>query len=242
MTTDFAPPLQVKVIPEHIKEGINIKHVVVLLHGYGGTESSLYELALHLHGQRPETSFVLLRGPEPVSTPNSGYHWADQSGKWDGPFFNSEKILTQMIKSSLIETCGFHPRNILLMGHGQGGMAVLATAALWEDIELGGAVSIGGPLPSYARSASSNKIETPALVVGGNLGDLTPLALDCIKNNFSTVDTCILPDTHDTVPDTDQSRKPLLEFFAHRLRQEEWEKQAVISFGMPTLRPVSHSR
>ncbi|KAL8647250.1 MAG: hypothetical protein Q9210_005670 [Variospora velana] len=234
MTTDFAHPLQVQVIPKYTKEGINIKHVVVLLHGYGGTESSLDELASHLHGQHPETSFVLLRGPEPVSTPNSGYHWADRSDEGDGPFVNSEEILTQMIKSSLIDTCGFYPRNILLMGHGQGGMAVLATAALWEDIELGGAVSIGGPLPSYARSASFSKIKTPALVVGGNLGDLTPFALERIKNSFSTVDTCILPDTHDTVhdtvPDTDQSRKPLLEFFAHRLRQEEWKKQAVISF------------
>ncbi|KAL9013546.1 MAG: hypothetical protein Q9173_001758 [Seirophora scorigena] len=228
MAADFTHSLQVQIIPKYPKE--DIKHVVVLLHGYAGTELSLEELASYLHGEHPETSFVLLRGPKAVPTPNGGYHWADRDSEWNGPFLSSEEILTQMIKSSLIKECGFAPRNILLMGHGQGGMAVLATAALWEDVELGGAVSIGGPLPSYARSAASSMIKTPALVVGGRLGNLNPSALDCIKNRFATVDKCILANAHDTMPDTDETRKPLLEFLAHRLQREEWKKQAVISF------------
>ncbi|KAL8957751.1 MAG: hypothetical protein Q9193_005056 [Seirophora villosa] len=228
MAADFTHYLQVQIIPKYPQD--HIKHVVVLLHEYAGNELSLEELASYLHRERPETSFVLLRGPKAVPTPNGGYHWADGDSEWNGPFLSSEEILTQMIKSSLIKECGFAPRNILLMGHGQGGMAVLATAALWEDVELGGAVSIGGPLPSYARSAASSMIKTPALVVGGRLGDLNPSALECIKNRFATVDKCILDNAHDTVPDTGESRKPLLEFLAHRLQREEWRKQAVISF------------
>ncbi|KAL8929859.1 MAG: hypothetical protein Q9208_001003 [Pyrenodesmia sp. 3 TL-2023] len=228
---DFLSSLRVQIIPEHPDPEEAIKHVVVLLPQLGKFESSLKNLAWPLHRKQPETCFVLLQEPEGVPSPNSKYDWADTTGHWDEPSLNSAGSLTEMIKSSLITNCRFAPRDILLMGHGQGGMAVLSTAALWADIELGGVVSIGGPLPSYLNSASLEMIRTPALVVGNTMGDFSHPAFSCIRTRFCCVDTCVLAGAHDTAPATAEIMKPLLEFLAHRLLREEWSKQAVISFG-----------
>lgn len=228
---DFPPSLRVQIIPEDPDPEEAIKHAVVLLPQLGNFESSLKNLARRLHRKQPETCFVLLQEPEGVPTPNSKYDWTDTSGHWDEPSLNSAGSLTEMIKSSLITNCRFAPRNILLIGHGQGGMAVLSTAALWADTELGGVVSIGGPLPSYLSSASLDMISTPALVVGSTMGEFTQPAFNCVRTRFRCVDTCVLAGVHDTLPATDEMMKPLLEFLAHRLLREEWSKQAIISFG-----------
>ncbi|KAI4118207.1 MAG: hypothetical protein LQ338_007440 [Usnochroma carphineum] len=217
----FSQDYQVQVIPPYLEE--DIRHVVVVLHQPGGSESSLTTLARRLHRQQPETSFVLLKGLKAVPDPHSTYDWEDTARQWDEPSLSNARILTEMIKSPLITKCGFSPRDILLMGHGQGGTAVLATADLWADMELGGAVSIGGPLPSYLRSASRDKARTPALVVGSTLSDLHHCAFDCIKSRFATVDTCVLPDTEHSI-------EPFVEFLAHRMQRVEWSRQAIISF------------
>ena len=227
--SDLSPQFSINIVPKVPKEGIGIEHVVILLHHYGGSESaesSLADLAWRLHELQRETAFVLLRGFSSVPIGNSGYHWADS--KDDGDFMRaSDIILSDVIKSCLVSVCGFAPREIVLMGHGQGGMAALATAALWGGFELGGAISIGGPLPSYIGTVA----KTPVLVLGGNLGDLHPSAVQQVQNNFSCVDYKI-QGTHDTIPETEEEMKPIIEFIAHRLRREEWEKQAIISFGM----------
>lgn len=229
---DFPSHISLQIIPERARKGVAVEHVVVLLHSVGGSELSLKDLALDLYEEQPETIFVLLRGFEAVPSSKTGYHWADSAGEWDNGYLKaSETILTEVIKASLISKCGFPAREILIMGHGQGGMAALAVAALWDDVELGGVVSIGGPLPSYIRSDSAKHIKTPVLVMGGSLGNLSSIcALDHIKDLFLYVDTCILRGVHDNVPDTEESMKPLLDFLAHRLRREEWYKQAVLSF------------
>lgn len=231
---DFSPSILLQIVPERTEK--DVEHIVIFLPHSGASESSLKKLALDLNKQQPETSFVLLRGLEEVPTPNGGYQWADSAGEWDEGFLEaSEAILANVIKASLIVNCGFAPHDILLIGHGQGGMAAMATAALWDDVELGGVVSIGGPLPSYVQSDSTKRIKTPALAMGGGLGRLTNRALNCIKARFICVDTYICAGAHDTLLEDEESRRPLLErlleFLAHRLRREEWDKQAVLSFG-----------
>lgn len=229
---DFPSSISLQIVPEHTRK--DVEHVVVLLHSMGGSELSLKRLALDLNQEHPETSFLLLRGLETVPSSNNGYHWADTAGEWDDGFLKaSETILMKVIKASLISKCGFAPRDILIIGHGQGGMAAMAIAALWNDVELGGVVSIEGPLPSYIKSDSTKRIKTPILAIGGSLGYLSSdRALDYIKARFICVDTCILDGVHDNVPDPKKEwTKPLVDFLAHRLRREEWDKQAVLSFG-----------
>ncbi|KAI4129438.1 MAG: hypothetical protein LQ338_002219 [Usnochroma carphineum] len=221
--SDFSQDYHVQVIPPYPDR--HIRHGVVVLHQLGGSESSFTTLAWQLHRQQPETSFVLLKGLGAVPKPDSSYHQEDIARQQDELSLSSARILTETIKSSLITKCGFSPRDIVVMGHDQGGTAVLATADLWAGIELGGAVSIGGPLPSYLQSTSGDKVRTPALVLGSTPGDLRHFSFDCIKSRFASVDTCILPDT-------EHSMESLVEFLAHRLQRAEWSRQAILSFGM----------
>ncbi|KAL8907085.1 MAG: hypothetical protein Q9207_001626 [Kuettlingeria erythrocarpa] len=175
-----------------------------------------------------------------VPVPNTENVWLTRTGDWDEPSLNSASSLIEMIQSSLMMRCGFSPRDICLLGHGFGGTAVLATAALWKDIELGGAVSIRGPLPSYLRAPSPDLIRTPVLVIGMSSVESDRLAFEWINDRFDCVDTWTYKGAQDTVPETDELAKPLLEFLAHRLRREEWNKQAILSFGIlfPPPRPV----
>ena len=220
---DFPNALRVRIIPKYPRRAVDIKHVVVVLHQQGHHDS-LKRLASYLYEEQQETCFVLLQAREGVPTPNGGYDSTEASAQWDESL-ESASSLSGTIKRSLVRKCGFVPRSILLMGHGQDGMAVLTTAALWWEIEFGGVVSIGGPLPYYLRSASADLITTPALVVSSSAADPN------LERRFAFVDTCVFSGAHDTLPDTLEFREALVEFLAHRLQRPEWTKQAVISFG-----------
>ncbi|KAL8861451.1 MAG: hypothetical protein Q9178_002325 [Gyalolechia marmorata] len=228
---DFPNDLRVQIIPEYSRTTVDIKHVVVILHQLSLLES-LKQLATNLYEEQQETCFVLLQRREGVPTPNGRYDSPEASGQWDELALESASSLSGTIKRSLVRKCGFGPRSVLLMGHGQDGMAVLTTAALWRGIEFGGVVSIGGPLPYYLRSASADLITTPALVVGrSSATDPNQSASDYMERRFAFVDTCDFNGAHDIIPDTPEFWKALVEFLAHRLQRSEWTKQAVISFG-----------
>lgn len=132
--------------------------------------------------------------------------------------------------------CSFQLRDIVVLGHGEGGMAALAAVASWQGSELGGVVSIGGAMPDYVRPELDVRAETPALLIGSALGEINPAALQLIQESFAYTNTDVRDGGHALIPDTPEQLKPLCDFFAHRLRREEWNKQAVISCG--TLIPM----
>lgn len=209
-----------------------VESCIILLHNLANNEASLEEHVQILKGKQPESAFILLRGLQPIEPGNSGYHWADANGTVDEGFINTSRvILGDIIQDGLMAKCGFQPRDIVVLGHGQGGMAALAATACWNCIEFGGVVSFGGPIPGYVQLPLNVKAKTPALIYGVARGDITPTALQQIQTNFSFTDHHIPASEHDTVPLSDEEMAPLLEFFAHRLRREEWRRQAVISLG-----------
>lgn len=201
------------------------------LHQQGGNEASLETLARRLKRALPKSAYLLIRGVEPVPSRSNGYHWADPQSEWDEGFLNASSRLLTVIKG-LISKCNIMPSNIMILGHSQGGMAALAMVASYDGIELGGVISIEGPLPSYVQLPSTVKAQTPALILRAKLlGDIDPSALQRIKDTFVTVDVGTRDGAHDTKPDTPDVLRPILDFFAHRFHREEWEKQAIVSFG-----------
>ena len=225
---DFPPSLSMSIVaPTNEPE---VEYCVILLHQSTGNEESLGDLAKSLRRRLPESAFVLIRGLQAVSGGNSGYHWAD--APWEARFIQtSAVILDQVIKDVLMSKCRFQPQNIVILGYGEGGMAALAAAASWQGFELGGVVSIGGPMPDYVQLEPSVRAKTPALIIGGALGELNAAALQLIQESFIYTYTNIRKDEHDLIPETQEQLKPLWDFFAHRLRREEWNKKAVISCG-----------
>ena len=225
---DFPPSLSLSIIePTNEHE---VEHCIVLLHDSTGNEESLSGLAKRLQKNLPESAFVLIRGLQAVEGGNSGYLWADAPGE---PRFiqTSTVILDQVIKDVLMTKCGFQPRDIVILGNGEGGMAALAAAASWQGFELGGVISIGGPMPDYVRPEHGVGAKTPALIIGGALGEINNVALQLIRDSFIYTDADIRKGEHDRVPETQEQLRPLWDFFAHRLKREEWNKKAVISFG-----------
>lgn len=224
---DFPPALSMTIISP-VKPAENC---IIMMHDLANNEASLESHAQVLRSKQPESAFILLRGLLPIEPGNSGYHWADANGTVDEGFMNTSRvILKDLIQDGLMAKCSFHPRDIVILGLGQGGMAALAATASWNCVEFGGVVSFGGPMPGYVQLPFDVKAKSPALIYGGARGDVTPTALQQIQENFSFTDHHISPTGHDIVPLSDQEIKPLLEFFAHRLRREEWKRQAVISF------------
>lgn len=230
--SDFPSSISLEILPPITNE--RIKKVIIMLHDSPGTERSLETLSRRLQQNYPESAFLLVRGYEDVPSANGGYHWADPSDDRDRILAKTSRILLlDIVKHCLIEKFDFSKRDIVLFGHGKGGMAALVAAACWETVEYAGVISIGGPMPDCAHLFQGDKAKTPVLVLGGPQGNINPAALERTQKNFCHV-------THDlrlrdAVPETPKDMEcllePLLGFLAHRLRKDEWTKQAVLSFG-----------
>ena len=225
---DFPPALSMTIVsPDQ-----PVKSCIILVRGLANNEASLGKHVHALKSKQPQSAFILLRGLQPIEPGNSGYHWADANGTVDEGFIKTSRVLLEdIIRDGLMAKCSFNPRDIVVLGHGQGGMAALAATACWNCIEFGGVISFGGPMPGYAQLPLGIKAKTPALIYGATHGDITPTALQHIKDNFSFIDHHIPPSGQDTIPISDVELIQLLKFFAHRLGREEWKRQAVISFG-----------
>ncbi|MCJ1294627.1 hypothetical protein MMC34_006185 [Xylographa carneopallida] len=236
-TSDFSSHFNLTVTPPPQSQApVN---VLILLHGLGDTNRSFSNLGKQL--ALPETVCISLQGPTPLPFDLGGFHWGDDiifdqaTGQMelDTGFSKITRILTSVIEA-LVEKCGYQPREIILFGFGQGGMAALATAASF-DAELGGIVSIGGPLPSsiVPGSASPSKSRTPVLILGGSSRTLiTPDAISRLGAKFQYVDCKKWPDkVADGMPRNRDEMLPIMQFFSRRLRSRAGVPEGSVEIG-----------
>ncbi|KAI9871378.1 MAG: hypothetical protein M1830_002970 [Pleopsidium flavum] len=201
-------------------------NILILLHGLGDTNIPFTNLARQL--SLLETACLSLQAPSPLPFDLGGFHWGDDiifdqasgSMDFDTGFNKTIRIIKEdVIQKGLIEKCGYKAREILLFGFGQGGMAGLAVASSLPPEELGGVVSIGGPLPSSVSTIVPNKIKTPILLLGGSSKSLlTPSAVTRLRTVFETVDYSKWKKTGDGMPTNREEMLPIMQFFARRLR------------------------
>ena len=228
----FSSPDSIKFIAPDIDENPDTAERCFVLLPHSDDTKALEILALRLRREHAHSAIILLRRPKATPAARQGLHSTGSSSLVHEDNVNAVKIiLTDIIKNGLIDECHFQHRNIVILGHRRGGTLALAIAALWNDIEFGGVVSIGGALPAYAQPPSPIKARTTVLILGGELGDINAYGLRQIEETFIHVDQNIWCNEYDTVPETPQEMRTLIEYLAHRLRREEWGKQAVISFG-----------
>ena len=229
---DF-PGLSIHILERIID--VDVRNCVIILHEHAKTGPSLRNLALRLQKELPESVFILVQ-PSPTSSSNTNseiYSHERGAGNvelYTGFLRESLTILMDIIHRDLIGKCHFSPRNIVIFGHCQGGVAALGAANLWEDIEFGGVISVGGDMPAPTPDISTSKAKTPALILSGVLGNSNDAALRRVRECFKYVEYDILRNSNDGIPEAEDI-DILLDFFAHRLGGEEWTKQAVISFG-----------
>ena len=136
---------------------------------------------------------------------------------FDTGFGKATRILKEdVICKGLIQDCGYSPRNVLLFGFGQGGMAALATTVALDE-ELGGVISIGGPLP--ASVTITRKSKTPILVLGGSSNTLiTKSAVGRLNTAFDHMKYNKWNKNGDGMPGNRLEMLSIMKFFARRLK------------------------
>ncbi len=210
---------------------VDIRACVIILYDHSKAKL-LHNLAYRLQRKLPDIAFILLRAFQTRSSETDGIRYAYRGEAEDTEFdtdFLKEghTILVDVIKNGLVAKCHFSPRNIIILGHSQGGTTALVAAASWEGTEFGGVISVGGAMPAFTRRMPASKAKTPALILIGVHGNI---ALEQIREHFIHVEYNNLRSTNDDVFEAEDIGV-LLTFFAHRLNSEEWTKQAVISLG-----------
>jgi len=221
---DFPSSITLSITPPTSGVATNI---LILLHGLGDTHVPFKTLGEQLN--LPNTACISIQGLNALPFESSQFQWADDlifdsstnSLDPDGGFKTATRVLGQdVVKDVLIEKCGYSPRDIVFFGLGQGGMAALSVAAANNNHEFGGIVSIGGPLPGEAPASMSPKSRTPILVCSGIDSQwVTPGGEQKLKNVFENVQISRYRRTGDNMPKDRAEMLPVMQFFAHRLRQ-----------------------
>ena len=75
------------------EEGIEIKHAIILLHGYGGDGKDISMLTLNWKRHLPNTVFICPNGHEACTINPSGFQWFDLTKD------DTDYILDQSIKA-----------------------------------------------------------------------------------------------------------------------------------------------
>ena len=220
----FPASLQVVITPPS-SAAVN---VLILFHGLGDTSKAFSKVAAAI--RLPETICITLQAPSPLPFDLGGFHWGDDivfdssSSKMemDTGFTKSAKLVTEdALRSVLLGECGFKHRDIILFGFGQGAMAALAAARNLGE-ELGGIVSIGGPIPSSSMLVNGPKNKTPVLVLGGSSKTaISASAVSAIKATFETVEYHRWQRDGDGMPRNRDEMLPIMQFFSRRLRSRQ---------------------
>ncbi|KAK6433343.1 hypothetical protein LTR95_010478 [Oleoguttula sp. CCFEE 5521] len=219
-------------------------NVLLLLHGLGDSHESFATLGKQMN--LPETVCIAIRGPKALLD-LEGAHWGDDiifdssNGGLDADagLRESTELNKLLIDDVLVAKCGYAYREVLIFGYGQAGMVGLSTAlALHQSSndstprELGGIISIGGPLPSEAPAALVAKCKTPVLVCGGSSASgVTSTAEEKLKRNFEHIEIKRYRRSGDGMPSNRDEMMPIMQFLARRLRSTKGVPQASVELS-----------
>lgn len=234
-TSDF-PQLTVTITPAPSPSPTPAPNILLLLHGLGDTAAAFTKFAQAL--RLPETTIITIQGTAPLPFDLGGFHWGDDVSfdsatgalDMDAGLTRSTKILTDLVRSTLVQKCGYALREIMALGFGQGGMAALALArelGLKDGSEaaqigaLSGVISIGAP---YALSGSrtGDKSRSPVLLVAGR--DSVAVSDEAVRRTkqvFEFVEVSRYARRGDGMPGSREEMLPVMQFFARRLRSRQ---------------------
>jgi predicted esterase len=199
---------------------------LILLHGLGDTNASFTKLGEQLN--LPETACIAIQAPNPLPFDLGGMHWGEDmifdstTGEMDmdtGLQGSTRLILDQVIRDGLIGKCGYKTREIMIFGFAQGGMVGLQVAAELEE-ELGGVISIGGPLSQSVSLCKANKKSA-----------VTDSATTKLKDAFDYIEFKEWKKNGDGMPSSRDEMLPIMQFFARRLRSTRGVPTGSVEIG-----------
>ena len=189
------------------EEGVEIKHAIILLHGYGGDGKDISALTLNWKRHMPNTVFICPNGHETCPINPSGFQWFDLT-KDDTDYIIDQSIKAEeKIKEFINEVKQeFNLKNnqICLSGFSQGCMMSLNVGLTSEEKFLC-IVGFSGKIINQNNLKSRIKNSTDTLLIHGDADQVVPStflleAKDFLIRNNVGVETLLIKNCDHHIP------------------------------------------
>ena len=189
------------------EEGVEIKHAVILLHGYGGDGKDISMLTLNWKRHMPNTVFIYPNGHEACPINPSGFQWFDLTKD------DTDYILDQSIKAEekiklfineIKQEFNLQNNQICLSGFSQGCMMSL-NVGLTSEEKFSCIVGFSGKIINQNNLKLRIKNSTDTLLIHGDADQVVPStylleAKDFLIRNNVGVETLLLKNCDHHIP------------------------------------------
>jgi phospholipase/carboxylesterase len=189
------------------EEGIEIKHAIILLHGYGGDGKDISMLTLNWKRHMPNTVFICPNGHETCPINPSGFQWFDLTKD------DTDYILDQSIKAEekikvfineIKQEFNLKNNQICLSGFSQGCMMSL-NVGLTSEEKFSCIVGFSGKIINQNNLKSRIKNSTDTLLIHGDADQVVPStylleAKDFLIRNNVDVETLLIKNCDHHIP------------------------------------------
>jgi len=189
------------------EEGVEIKHAVILLHGYGGDGKDISMLTLNWKRHMPNTVFICPNGHEACPINPSGFQWFDLTKD------DTDYILDQSIKAEekiklfineIKQEFNLQNNQICLSGFSQGCMMSL-NVGLTSEEKFSCIVGFSGKIINQNNLKSRIKNSTDTLLIHGDADQVVAPtylleAKDFLIRNNISVETLLIKNCDHHIP------------------------------------------
>ena len=189
------------------EEGIEIKHAIILLHGYGGDGKDISMLTLNWKRHMPNTVFICPNGHEACPINPSGFQWFDLTND------DTDYILDQSIKAEekiklfineIKQEFNLQNNQICLSGFSQGCMMSL-NVGLTSEEKFSCIVGFSGKIINQNNLKLRIKNSTDTLLIHGDADQVVPStylleAKDFLIRNNVDVETLLIKNCDHHIP------------------------------------------
>lgn len=189
------------------EEGMEIKHAIILLHGYGGDGKDISMLTLNWKRHMPNTVFICPNGHEACPINPSGFQWFDLTKE------DTDYILDQSIKAEekiklfineIKQEFNLQNNQICLSGFSQGCMMSL-NVGLTSEEKFSCIVGFSGKIINQNNLKLRIKNSTDTLLIHGDADQVVPSiylleAKDFLIRNNVVVETLLLKNCDHHIP------------------------------------------
>ncbi len=158
------------------EEGAEIKHAIILLHGYGGDAKDISMLTLNWKRHMPNTIFICPNGHETCPINPSGFQWFDLT-KDDTDYIIDQSIKAEdkikLFINEIKEEFNLKNNQICLSGFSQGCMMSI-NVGLTSEEKFSCIVGFSGKIINKNNLESRIKNSTDTLLVHGDADQVVP--------------------------------------------------------------------
>ena len=189
------------------EEGTEIKHAIILLHGYGGDGKDISMLTLNWKRHMPNTVFICPNGHETCPINPSGFQWFDLT-KDDTDYILEQSIRAEekikLFINEIKQEFNLKNNQICLSGFSQGCMMSLNVGLTSEEKFLC-IVGFSGKIINQNNLKTRIKNSTDTLLIHGDADQVVPStylleAKDFLIRNNVDVKTLLIKNCDHHIP------------------------------------------